>query len=279
MTTKHTSYFLFPLFSCNRKLCSAFQVRRQDRERSAFLYWGIRCLTLLDRTGHRSFSSIYSEELFEASLILIHKRRTVMITSEKEFGRYVLTPSSEVFKEDATDDMEREEMDPYYDYCSCVIPPQWTALQLIARKEINHDTAIFTFALPRRVTNVNSLRARRRGAQFTEEPVDNSNNKGYVLGLPSGAFLLCKAPGCEHGGGDAIRPYTSISPPGMEGKFVLLVKRYDEWGAKPLPTKLGQDSTSTSMSGNPYRPPGAVSNYIHSLQVRAFVYMLTFIHV
>jgi cytochrome-b5 reductase len=61
------------------------------------------------------------------------------------------------------------------------------------------------------------------------------------------------APGVEHGGGDAVRPYTPVSSNDMVGKFQLVVKVYREWGRPQHPET--------------YKPPGAVSNYINSLDI------------
>jgi cytochrome-b5 reductase len=62
-----------------------------------------------------------------------------------------------------------------------------------------------------------------------------------------------------------VRPYTSVSLRPTPGSFEVLVKRYDQWGVK------------ASRSNNPlytdtdhsYRPPGRVSNHIHSLGIGA----------
>ena len=43
----------------------------------------------------------------------------------------------------------------------------------------------------------------------------------------------------------------------MLGKFELLVKRYPAWGSPSFPHN--------------YKPPGKVSNYIHSLEIGAMV--------
>ena len=65
-----------------------------------------------------------------------------------------------------------------------------------------------------------------------------SNPKGFEnvsLGLPALGHLLILGPRCEQDGSDAIRPYTSISPPSQTGSFHILVKRYDQWGTKETP--------------------------------------------
>jgi cytochrome-b5 reductase len=91
---------------------------------------------------------------------------------------------------------------------SCVIPTSWLALPLLAKREYNHNSTIYTFGLP-----------------------DNKS-----LSLPVCACLLLKAPGKgrKDGGGkddfdgsDAARPYTPISDNSMLGKFELLIKRYE----------------------------------------------------
>ena len=107
---------------------------------------------------------------------------------------------------------------------TCVVPIEWREYTLRSVREVNHDTSIFTFALP----------------------------AGQTLGLPTCACLLLRAAGCEHGGGDAVRPYTPISDEAMEGGFELLVKRYQEWGDKRFP--------------HSYKPAGAVSNHVFGLK-------------
>ena len=79
---------------------------------------------------------------------------------------------------------------------SCYLPTTWIPLRFLARHPVNHDTHFFDFELP----------------------------AGKQLNLPVCACLLLCAPGREHGGGDAVRPYTPVSPPGMKGKFRLIVK-------------------------------------------------------
>ena len=69
--------------------------------------------------------------------------------------------------------------------------------------------------------------------------------------------------GCEHDGTDALRPYTSISDDDEEtGTFSILCKRYDQWGMKESP----QTHFLFTKTDHSYRPPGAVSNYLHKLQ-------------
>lgn len=112
-----------------------------------------------------------------------------MITNKKVFGAYVLSKHN-LDVEDSNDKndvasdyvvVERPEM--------CSIPPSWTALELVNVQPYNKDTSIFKFRLPP---------GKKR------------------LNLPVGAFMLIKAPNCEHDGGDAVRPYTSISDDDVE---------------------------------------------------------------
>eukprot|EP00793_Prasinoderma_coloniale_P000419 PRCOL_00005404-RA len=112
-----------------------------------------------------------------------------------------------------------------------------THLNIRAFQANGHDSALFEFALP-------------EGAR--------------ALGLPTCACLLARAPGCEHGGGDAVRPYTPVAETPAEegegedggggdraGSFTLLVKRYAAWG--------------DPRHAHSYRPAGAVSNHVFGL--------------
>lgn len=158
----------------------------------------------------------------------------VMITTKKVFGSYVLTKvDSDKLAAAGSDTSKPNE---------CVIPAEWTDLELLAIRPYNHDTKIFQFALP---------------------------SDCMALKLPVGGFLLVLAPGCEHDGTDAVRPYTSIQNDDIQveesttGTFELLCKRYDQWGI--------QESVKThflfTKTNHSYRPAGAVSNYIHKLKV------------
>jgi hypothetical protein len=158
-----------------------------------------------------------------------------MISSRKVFGSYVVESVAEAKLASATatgpsDDCLRE----------CAVPESWTEVKLLAITPYNHDTSVFRFQLPHSKPRLN---------------------------LPTGGFLLVLAPGCEHGGGDAVRPYTSVQDDdlnpssGGPGTFEILCKRYDQWGV--------QESVTThflfTKTNHSYRPPGAVSNYIHKL--------------
>ena len=111
----------------------------------------------------------------------------------------------------------------------CVIPTEFTPYKLKRIEPYNHDTSIFTFEL----------------------------QPGQGLGLPTCGCLLIKAPGCEHGGGDAIRAYTPISKEDRPGSFQMLIKRYAEWGEKP------SEFNGSALHAS-YRPAGAVSNFLHT---------------
>lgn len=156
-----------------------------------------------------------------------------MITSTKRFGSYIL--------ESASDALKHLEIDDNNTYKStCTIPSTWVELDLLEIRQYNDDTNIFRFKLP--------------------------NNEQY-LRLPIGAYLLVKAPKCEHGtGDDAIRPYTSISSDKGLGYFEIICKRYKEWGVKE--DKLSQNNLFLFIkTDHSYRPQGAVSNYIHNLKI------------
>ena len=124
-----------------------------------------------------------------------------------------------------------------YASACCVPMDRWTPLRLLSVAAASHDSALFEFALP-------------EGAR--------------ALGLPTCACLLARAPGCEHGGGDAVRPYTPVAETPAEegegedggggdraGSFTLLVKRYAAWG--------------DPRHAHSYRPAGAVSNHVFGL--------------
>ena len=117
----------------------------------------------------------------------------------------------------------------------CLSPAHFTPLQLARVTAYNHDTSLFEFALP---------------------------DAGACLGLRAFTHLVVRAPGCEHafnGGGDAERAYTAVSAPSVRGSFTIMVKRYAEWGVPQF--------------AHSYHPPGAVSNYLHSLKLGDAVQM------
>jgi ferredoxin-NADP reductase len=162
-----------------------------------------------------------------------------MITAEKRFGSYVLRKVRYDEDEGQRQRPDLPEDAPSSSSSSslgCAIASQWTPLTLMSVDMYNHDVGIFRFQLP--------------------EGCDR-------LDLPVGATLLVRAPGRDHDGSDAVRPYTSISDNSVAvGYFDLLCKRYDQWGV--------QESPSThflyTKTNHSYKPAGAVSNYIHSLR-------------
>ena len=122
---------------------------------------------------------------------------------------------------------------------SCCIPTTWIDLPLLSITPYNHDTSIFSFGLPKGAINP---------------------------GLPTCGCLLMMAPGADHDGSDAIRPYTPISPPNTLGRFDLLIKRYGQWGDKCVPGTIWS-AFSYNITAHSYKPQGAMSNYIFSRKV------------
>jgi ferredoxin-NADP reductase len=145
-----------------------------------------------------------------------------MIGTTQEFGSYKLTPATTYFKHDL------EDAPTTIQFEQCLLGNQWTSCELLSTRRYNHDSTVFRFKLP-----------------ATES-----------LNLKPGAYLLIKAPNREHNGGDAIRPYTTISFDNPIAYFDILVKRYDEWG-----------DPNDWKTAHSYRPKGVVSNYIHELKI------------
>lgn len=155
-----------------------------------------------------------------------------MITANKVFGSYCLVKPN--LEPNAVDIEEEKEI--IQSTCS-LNSSSWTPLKLVAIKIYNHDTSVFKFSLPDGIP---------------------------ALSLPLGAYLLVKAPGCDHDSTDAIRPYASISEDeSCPGCFEILCKRYDQWGQK----ESRETHFLFTCTDHSYRPPGACSNYIHKLQV------------
>lgn len=180
-----------------------------------------------------------------------------MITTEKRFGSYVLKKIDyeDILQSNASTLINNDNVDTYDDHnyddssgssssVNCSIPSEWTSLELLSIDVYNHDTSIFTFQLPV-----------GRGIKY--------------LNLPAGGFLLILGPNCDHDGGHAIRPYTSISDDYYDnrdkvtGSFKVLCKRYNQWGVK----ESIQTNFLFTRTNHSYRPPGALSNYIHRLNV------------
>jgi hypothetical protein len=127
---------------------------------------------------------------------------------------------------------------------NCAIPTEWIELPLLRISPYNHDTSIFSFGLP---------------------PSPHSDSR--CLNLSTCGCLLLLAPDCEHGGGDAIRPYTPISNNlTAVGYFDLLIKRYDQWGQKCEPETIFS-YFNYNVTQHAYKPKGAVSNYLFERKI------------
>jgi hypothetical protein len=159
-----------------------------------------------------------------------------MITTVKKYGSYLLSNATP-YSRDIIDDPTEPSL-----VSSCTISSFWSELSLLSITPYNHDTSIFRFALPPEAEKLN---------------------------LPIGGFLLVLAPGREHDGTDAVRPYTSITDDVIQNKegfipsFDILCKRYDQWG---IPESSHNNFLFTK-TNHSYRPPGAVSTYLHSLKI------------
>jgi NAD(P)H-flavin reductase len=121
----------------------------------------------------------------------------------------------------------------------CYIGPRWTPLTLTSIIPYNHDISLFEFALPH----------------------------NQSLNLLVAARMLVKAPGREHDGTHAVRPYTSTSDPLEPGQFQIMVKRYKEWGIPESKLKAENKFFFYVKTDHSYKPAGAVSNYIYSLRI------------
>lgn len=151
-----------------------------------------------------------------------------MIDCDIEFGSFK-PKVPEQYKDAAIDD------DRFIDKCSdCAIGPTWTALELTSIKTYNHDTSIFEFKL--------------------SDPTMNLN-------LPVTAHFLVKA----YSEGEVhVRPYTAIEE--SPGTFKMMVKLYKQWGVPESQLKT-RSVFLYAKTDHSYRPPGIVSNYIHSLHI------------
>ena len=106
---------------------------------------------------------------------------------------------------------------------SCYLPTSWMALPLAKKEEYNHNTTIYSFAMP----------------------------DGRALNLLVCACILLRAPGrgrIKDGGKDdfdpeqdAVRPYTPVSD--ADGQFSLIVKRYDSGAASQFLYGLKEGDT------------------------------------
>jgi cytochrome-b5 reductase len=165
-----------------------------------------------------------------------------MIDSEYRFGSFVpVIPK--IYKDAVSDDTTahtdyEQKIDEAND---CFIGPKWTALKLITVEPHNHDTSVFEFELP---------------------------ESSALLKLPITAHLLVKAPGSGAAGEDEehVRPYTAIEEC-HPGRFKIMVKRYPEWGVPEAKLKQQNKTFLYAKTDHSYKPPGKVSNYIHSLSI------------
>merc|ERR1712176_1248801 len=127
----------------------------------------------------------------------------------------------------------------------CCIGPKWTKLRLSKIEPYNHDTSIFEFELP---------------------------DPNALLQLPVTSHLLVKAPGGKVEGEDAehVRPYTAIEEC-CPGRFKIMVKRYPEWGIPESKLKKQYRVFLYATTDHSYKPPGKVSNHIHSLKIGQYL--------
>lgn len=166
-----------------------------------------------------------------------------MIDFEYKFGAFVpVVPK--IYRDDVSDDIStrRSNYEQKIEEANdCFIGPQWTALKLRSIEPHNQDTSIFEFELP---------------------------DPEAFLQLPVTAHLLVKAPGGKEEGEDVehVRPYTAVeefSP----GRFKIMVKRYPEWGIPEAKLKKQNSVFLYATTDHSYKPPGKVSNHIHSLSI------------
>ena len=143
---------------------------------------------------------------------------------------------------------------------SCAIGAKWTPLRLLSIEPYNHDTSLFEFELPQVSSDNNN---------DDDDDKRTMMMKKTKLNLPITAHLWVRAPGREHGsGGDAVRPYTSVSDPHTDnGSFRIMVKRYREWGIPEEKQRQQHKIFLFTKTDHSYKPPGAVSTYIHELRV------------
>jgi len=161
-----------------------------------------------------------------------------MIDCEISFGAFV-PKVPKIYKDLARKDEDNDNSINEARASSCAIGPKWTALKLRSRYAYNHDTSIFEFELP-----------------------DNI----MFLELPVTAHLLVRVPCQEHGGeNNTVRPYTAINE-ANKGSFSLMVKRYDKWGVPESDQSQNRYFLHVK-TDHSYKPPGVVSNYIHSLKI------------
>ena len=84
---------------------------------------------------------------------------------------------------------------------ACQFGAEWRAVPLLARKIVNHNTRLLSFACP---------------------------DEHAPLGLSTCACLLARGAASADGGEPVVRPYTPVSTNATVGRFELLVKVYPE---------------------------------------------------
>lgn len=169
-----------------------------------------------------------------------------MIDCECKFGAYVPTVP-QIYKDAANTEEEdctssslspNEQMDHSINHQQqCSIGPNWRALKLLSIEKHNHDTSIFEFAL---------------------------KDSNTYLNLPITDHLLIRVK--DDQGEYHARPYTALEEHN-KGRFKLMIKRYAEWGIPESKQKMENKYFLYAKTDHSYKPPGKVSNYVHSLKI------------
>jgi NAD(P)H-flavin reductase len=165
-----------------------------------------------------------------------------MIDCDIKFGAFLPTVP-QIYQDAASESTDFEKN--IREASDCFIGPTWTSLKLTSIEQHNHDTSIFEFELP---------------------------DSNAYLQLPITAHLLVKAP--SNGRSDDsrddvnvhVRPYTALEEI-HAGRFKIMVKLYTEWGIPESEQKENNQTFLYTKTDHSYKPPGKVSNYIHSLSV------------
>lgn len=167
-----------------------------------------------------------------------------MIDSEYKFGAFVpVIPK--IYKDAANDNAndageEEKKTEESISSSACYVrSKKWSSYRLISTKAYNHDTSIFEFELP--------------------------DSEAY-LNLPITDHLLIRAPACSEEEEFHVRPYTAVEE-NKPGKFKIMVKRYPEWGVPEEKQKKENKFFFFVKTDHSYKPPGKVSNHIHSLRI------------
>ena len=172
-----------------------------------------------------------------------------MIDSDIRFGASV-PKVPQFYKDMANKPMKKEEgptttttqKTKTNDDC-CAIGDEWTSLNLVKCEPYNHDTSLFTFQLS---PSTKSLRLPLMGHLLIRKNTSDTENNGTTT--------------------KAVRPYTAVYEDENAGTFTLLIKRYQEWGVPEEKLKAQGHVFLYCKTNHSYKPPGIVSNHIHSLQ-------------